>query len=121
VAAATGKPLLAVLAAGDRDGLCGYGGDALRSGALADRRVIELVNAEFVPVWINVRTTALPRLPFVAEVLVGAKTILNPQPSILSASISSALRDGTQCYAAVDAADYLSLLGKALKRYRGEL
>ena len=29
--------------------------------------------------------------------------------------------DGTHCYAAVDAPDYLSLLTKALHRHRGEL
>jgi hypothetical protein len=110
--------------------------------------VIDLINAEFVPVWINVRTTALPRLPWVAEVLVGAKVdadnkvidpfskgfflrsvvlspdltrILNPAPSTLAASIGSALADGSQCYAAVDAPDYLSLLLHALKKHRGEI
>jgi hypothetical protein len=101
-----------------------------------------------VPVWINVRTTPLPRLPFVPAVLVNAKvdagnmvvdpfskgfflrsvvlspdlaTILNPAPSTLSGSIASAVRDGTQCYAAVDPLDYLSLLVNALKRHRHEL
>ena len=110
--------------------------------------VVDFVNDEFVPVWINVRTTALPRLPFVPDVLVNAKvdadnmvidpfskgfflrtvvltpdqqTILNRMPSTLAGSIGSALRDGTQAYAAVDAPDYLSMLVKALHRHRGDL
>jgi hypothetical protein len=106
------------------------------------------VNAETVPVWINVRTTALPRLPFVADVLVGAKvdgdnkvidpfskgfflrsvvlspdlgTILNPAPRTVAASLGMALRDGSQDYATVDAPDYLSMLLRAVKRFRGEI
>ena len=100
-----------------------------------------------MPVWINVRTTPLPRLPFVPDVLVNAKvdannmvvdpfskgfflrtvvlspdleTILNRMPSTLAGSIGSALRDGAQAYAAVDAPDYLSMLIKARHRHRGE-
>ncbi len=110
--------------------------------------MIDLVNAEFVPVWINVRTTPLPRLPFVPDVLVNAKvdvdnkvidpfskgfflrsvvlspdlkTILNRAPATVAGSVREAVLDGTQCYAAVDAPDYLSLLIKALHRHRGEL
>ena len=48
------------------------GGDYLRSAALRDARVIERVNAEFVPVWINIRTTPVPPFPFVRDVLVTA-------------------------------------------------
>jgi hypothetical protein len=107
-----------------------------------------MINADFVPVWINVRTTPLPRLPFVPDVLVGAKvdagnkvidpfskgfflrsvvlspdgqTILNRSPSTVAGSIGSALRDGSQFYATIDTPDYLSMLGKALKRHRGEI
>ena len=110
--------------------------------------MIDLINAEFIPVWINVRTTPLPRLPFVPDVLVNAKvdadnkvvdpfskgfflrsvvlspdleTILNRAPATIAGSVKEAVLDGTQCYAAVDAPDYLSLLTKALHRQRGEL
>ena len=101
-----------------------------------------------MPVWINVRTTPLPRLPFVPDVLVNAKVdannmvvdpfskgfflrsvvlspdlqhILNRAASTVAGSIREVALDGTQCYAAVDAPDYLSLLTKALHRHRGEL
>ncbi|MDB4964777.1 MAG: hypothetical protein JWN44_466 [Myxococcales bacterium] len=107
-----------------------------------------MINADFVPVWINVRTTPLPRSSFVAEVLVGAKVdgdnkvvdpfskgfflrsvvlspdgqrILNHSPRTVAGSLGEALRDGTQVYATIDTGDYLSMLGKALKRHRGEL
>jgi hypothetical protein len=110
--------------------------------------VIEMVNAEFVPVWINVRTTPLPRLPFVPDVLVNAKvdadnkvldpfskgfflrsvvlspdlqTILNRAPSTIAGTVREVALEGTQSYAAVDPPDYLSLLTKALHRHRGEL
>lgn len=110
--------------------------------------MIDLINANFVPVWINVRTTPLPRLPFVPDVLVNARvdadnkvvdpfskgfflrsvvlspdlaTILNRAPSTIAGSIREVAVDGTQCYAAVDAPDYLSMLQKALHRHRGEL
>ena len=105
--------------------------------------MIDLVKREFVAVWINVRTTPLPRLPFVRDVLVNARvdadnkvvdpfsqgfflrsvvlmpdgqTILNRAPSTTAASIREALVEGTQCYAAIDAPDYLSMLMKSLKR-----
>ena len=98
-----------------------------------------------MPVWIDVRTTPLPRLPFVPDVLVNAKvdgdnkvidpfsrgfflrsvvlspdlgTILNRAPSTIAGSIAAVVRDGTQCYAAVDAPDYLSMLQHALARQK---
>ena len=101
-----------------------------------------------MPVWINVRTTPLPRLPFVPDVLVNAKvdadnkvidpfskgfflrsvvlspdlqTILNRAPSTVAGSVREAVLDGTQAYATIDAPDYLSMLQKALHRHRGEL
>src|SRR3954453_938929 len=100
-----------------------------------------MLNAEFVPVWINVRTTPLPRLPFVPDVLVNAKVdvdnkvidpfskgfflrtvvlspdlqrILNRAPSTVAGSVREVALDGTQGYAAVDPPDYLSMLVKAL-------
>ena len=117
----------------------------LRSAALADARVIELINDRFVPVWINVRTTPLPRKAFVGEVLVNARVdasnliidpfsegfflrsavltpdgehLLNRNPSTVSASIAHVLREGDNAYANVDAGDYLVMLRKALERYR---
>src|SRR3954462_11210178 len=99
-----------------------------------------MINADFVPVWINVRTTPLPRLPFVPDVLVNAKvdadnkvidpfskgfflrsvvlspdlrTILNRAPSTVSASLREAITEGTQVYATIDGPDYLSMLQKA--------
>ena len=107
-----------------------------------------MINGEFVPVWINVRTTPLPRLPFVPDVLVNAKvdadnkvldpfskgfflrtvvlspdlqTILNRSPSTIGGTMREVAFEGTQSYAAVDPPDYLSLLVKALHRHRGEL
>jgi hypothetical protein len=107
-----------------------------------------MVNGDFVPVWINVRTTPLPRLPFVADVLVNAKVdadnkvvdpfskgfflrsvvlspdltrVLNHAPSTVAGTVREVALEGTQSYAAVDAPDYLSLLIKALHRHRGEL
>ena len=105
--------------------------------------MIDLINDGFVPVWINVRTTPLPRLPFVPDVLVNAnvdgenkvidpfsrgfflrsvvlspdlQTILNRAPSTIAGSVREVVVDGTQCYAAVDPPDYLSMLQKALVR-----
>ncbi len=99
-----------------------------------------------MPVWINVRTTPLPRLPFVPDVLVGAKvdadnkvvdpfskgfflrsvvlspdlqTILNRAPATVAGSLAAAIRDGSQDYATIDAPDYLSMLRHALWRFRG--
>lgn len=94
------------------------------------------------------RTTPLPRLPFVPDVLVNARvdgdnkvidpfskgfflrsvvlspdltTILNREPKSMGATLVEVARDGTQGYAAVDAPDYLSLLHKALHRHRGDI
>jgi hypothetical protein len=39
----------------------------------------------------------------------------------VAGSLASALRDGSQFYATIDTPDYLSMLGKALKRHRGEI
>jgi len=71
-AARVGKPMLVVLGAGEKDGAVCLGADYLRSSALADARVIEQINRDLVPVWINIRTTSLPPWPFVKDVLVTA-------------------------------------------------
>ena len=61
-----GRPILAVMIAGEKDGAVCLGGDYLRSAALRDQTVIDAVNDQFVPVWINVRTTPIPSFPFSA-------------------------------------------------------
>jgi hypothetical protein len=106
--------------------------------------VIAGINAELVPVWINVRTTPLPRLAIIPDVLVNARvdsgnmikdpfsegfflrsvvlspdgaTILNPSPKTVAGSLSRAIFEGDNSYAAIDAGDYLSMLRRSLRRY----
>ena len=140
------KPLLVVLVAGEIDGPCCYGGDAMRGDALSDSRVIELVNRELVPVWINIRRQAVPT-PALERGLVTAtldakrhitdtwsrcffnrsivlspdgSTVLNPQIETLGKGVSQIALDGKLGYAEVNAGDYLVMMGKALARFRGE-
>lgn len=49
------------------------GGAALRGGALNNREVVEHINRDFVPVWVNARSTPLPDFPDREEVLMGTK------------------------------------------------
>src|SRR5262245_10346421 len=106
----------------------------LRDGALSDRRVIDLLNTELVPVWINVRTQALPRLPVWPHVLTGARldaqnrvidplskgffvrnvvvtpdclSLLNPQAETVSGSMHTYVTDGYYAYAQTEAGDLL--------------
>ena len=106
--------------------------------------MIGLLNAEFVPVWINVRTTALPPQPWVRDVLVNARvddanriidpfsegfflrsvvlapdggTVLNRQPTTVAGSLASIARNGDLAYAEVDGPGYLSMLRKALVQF----
>jgi len=108
---------------------------------LSDADVIELVNAEFVPVWINIRTTPIPDLACMEEVLHGVEldwelrvqgnfsqgfflrsvvlasdgeTLLNPQPG--KATIWKLIGDGYFPYAQVKPEDYLKMLRAALER-----
>ncbi len=108
--------------------------------------MIQQINGELVAVWINVRTTPLPRLAIIPDILVNAKvdgnnmivdpfsegffvrsvvltpdgrTILNPSPKTVGGSISRAVLDGDNSYAAIDAGDYLTMLRHALRRFRG--
>lgn len=107
--------------------------------------MIARINAELVPVWINVRTTPLPRLAIIPDVLVNARvdgsnmivdpfsegfflrsvvltpdgsTILNPSPKTVAGSISRAIFEGDNSYAALDPGDYLSMLHRSLRRFR---
>jgi hypothetical protein len=105
--------------------------------------VIDLISNDFVPVWINVRVTPLPRRAWVPDVLVNARvdasnkiidpfsegffvrsvvltpdgeTILNRNPTTVGASLAKAITEGDNMYAAVDAPDYLTMLRHALAR-----
>ncbi len=137
-----GRPVLVVMIAGEKDGAICLGGDYLRSSALTDARVIERINRDFVPVWINVRTTPLPPFPFLKDVLVTAtvdgerrvtdlfsrnyflrsvivsadgQRLLNPGPGTVSATAKSLLFEGDFSYETNDPDSYLSMLKHALK------
>ena len=115
----------------------------LRDGALSDPEVVDLVNDEFVPVWVNVRTTPVPDVACMEEVLDRVKvdannvvqggfnqgfflrsvvlasdgvTLLNPQPG--HAGLSDLFTVGYFPYAQVKAKDYLPMLRDALERCR---
>jgi hypothetical protein len=117
----------------------------LRSAALSDSRVIDMVNSEFVPVWINVRTTPLPHLQAVRAALVNARiderdfiadlfsrgffvrsvvlspdgrTLLNPAAGSIASAMAPLMLEGKLGYAEVNAGDYLVMLRQALERYR---
>ena len=115
----------------------------LRDGALSDPEVITLVNEEFVPVWINVRTTPVPDLACMNEVLHNVEvnpdgrvqgsfsqgfflrsvvlasdgeTLLNAQPG--GASLGDLFSEGHFKYGQVKAKHYLPMLRDALARAR---
>lgn len=115
----------------------------LRDGALSDPQVVALVNDEFVPVWINVRTTPVPDLACMEEVLHNVavnpdnlvqgsfsqgfflrsvvlasdgETLLNPQPG--GASLDDLFTEGHFPYGQVKAKHYLPMLRGALERFR---
>jgi hypothetical protein len=144
-AAQTGRPLLVVMASGEKDGATCPGADFLRADALRSAPVIELINREYVPVWINVRTTALPPFPFLHEILVTAKLdearrvidrwsrtfyvhtilaspdgqrLLNPGASTVAATARALLFEGNFSYEAIEAGEYLGMLRRALTRLR---
>ena len=106
--------------------------------------MIANINADLVPVWINVRTTPLPPLAIIPDVLVNARvdsrnmikdpfsegfflrsvvlspdggTILNPSPKTVAGSISRAMLEGNNSYAALDPGDYLSMLRRSLRQF----
>jgi len=116
----------------------------LRSAALSGPRVIQLLNDEFVPVWINVRTTPLPHLPAMRAALVNARlddrdfiadlfsqgffvrsvvvspdgaTLLNPAAATIASAMRPLALDGSLGYAEVNPGDYLVMLTQALARY----
>jgi hypothetical protein len=116
------------------------GANALRSGALSDRRVIERINARYVPVWVDVRKSALPPLPdreqfivrtqldasgrvcdtfsqgfFLRTLVVSSdgRRLLNPQPPDVAGSRDTFRHRGHFSYAQVKADDYLEMLDGA--------
>lgn len=142
-AAATGQPLMVVLASGEVDGATCPGADFLRSDALRDPRVIALANRSFVPVWMNVRTTPLPAWPFLKDVLVTAKldadnrvvdkwsrtffvhtilvspdgqVLLNPGAKTVAQTAKALLFDGNFSYEMLEAGEYLGALQRALAK-----
>ena len=131
------------MASGEKDGAACPGADILRSDALVDGRVIALINRAYVPVWLNVRTTALPRFPFLSQILVTAKVdsenrvvdwfsrtffvhtilvspdgerLLNPGATTVGATARQLLVDGTFSYEMLEAGEYLGALQRALRR-----
>jgi hypothetical protein len=110
---------------------------------LSDPEVIALINEEFVPVWINIRTSPIPDLACMNEVLdrvevdsdrivqgsfsqgfflrsvvlaCDGETLLNPQPG--RASLGDLITVGHFPYAQVHARHYLPMLRGALERAR---
>ena len=143
-AARLGKPMLVVFGAGEKDGAVCLGADYLRSSALADPRVVEEVNRDLVPVWINVRTTPFPPFPFLQDVLVTAtvnadrmvidnfsrafffrslvvsadgQTLYNPGAKTVSEAAKQLIVYGTWTFEANEPGEYLSMLHHAKDRY----
>ena len=143
-----GRPMVVVMIAGEKDGAVCMGGDYLRSAALRDERVIAKLNEEFVPVWLNVRTTPVPPWPFVKDILVTAtldahnrvvdvwsrnyfvhsiivspdgQRLLNPGASTVASTARSLIFEGDFSYSTIDPGDYLVMLRNALNRFRGTL
>jgi hypothetical protein len=105
--------------------------------------VVALINDEFVPVWINVRTTPLPDLACMDQVIEGieydadgyitgsfsqgfflrsivlasdGETLLNPQKS--KAALGDLFSDGHFPYGQVKPKHYLPMLRESLDRAR---
>ena len=105
--------------------------------------MVDFVNEEFVPVWINVRTTPVPDLACMEEVLHNVRvnangfiqgsfsqgfflrsvvlasdgeTLLNPQPG--GASLGDLFTEGHFKYGQVKPQHYLPMLRQALDRAR---
>ncbi len=138
-----GRPVLTVMIAGEKDGPTCFGGDVLRSAALNDDRVLQLINDRFVPVWVNVRTTAVPPFPFLGEVLVTGKVdadrrvidrfsrtfffrsvistsdgqaLLNPGAPTVAKTARKIVFEGDSSYEANTPEDYLTMMMHALDR-----
>lgn len=117
----------------------------LRSEALSNSDVIDILNSEFVPVWINVRETPLPHAPFWNEVLENARigpdgrivdafsqgfflrqvvvtpdgqTLLNSQAASVSGSMSTMAHESHFAYAQTNPLDVKNMLAVALRTYQ---
>jgi hypothetical protein len=113
--------------------------------ALSDPRIIQLVNDHFVPVWINVRTTPIPDLPRLDQVLIEGKldehryisnlfslgffvraVVLNPEGDTIlnwqkNSVIGRGMRvftDGSYSYAQLTAHDIEPELKDSLERFQ---
>ncbi len=102
------------------------------------------IDDHFVPVWINVRTEALPRFPFLDQVLINARvdkenrvvdpfskgffvrsvvvspdgqTLLNPGPSSVLGFAAKTILEGDMNYANADPGDFLSMVMHAYNRW----
>ncbi len=120
------------------------GGHALRSVALSDPGIIALLNDHFVPVWIDVRTTPVPDVRRLDQVLIDARldqsrhianlfslgfflrsvvldpeatTILNWQPTTLLGSGVHLWKDRSFAYAQFGVDEYRAMLHEALERF----
>lgn len=104
----------------------------LRDGALSDDKVIDLVNAEFVPAWINIRTTPVPdvsaldtartEVPMDADrnVAAGFSRTFLVRSVAMTPDGKTALNPDS-CgggFPITKADDYLAMLRGALERYR---
>jgi hypothetical protein len=143
-AARLDRPVLVVMIAGEKDGPSCMGGDYLRSAALRDPQVIDVINKQFVPVWINVRTTPVPRWPFLADVLTTAtvdkdgrftdrwsrtfyvhsvivspdgQRLLNKGAGTVASTAHALIFEGNFSYSAIDPGEYLGMLKRALERF----
>jgi hypothetical protein len=139
-----GRPILVVMVAGPKDGPTCLGGDWLRTSALRDARVIQMINDQFVPVWINVRNTPIPPFPFVQQVLVTAtidkdnrvvdwfsrsfflrsviatpdgQTLLNPSAPTVAKTTAKVVFEAESGYQSNEPGDYLTMLKHALDRF----
>ncbi|HHO52571.1 MAG TPA: hypothetical protein ENK18_17305 [Deltaproteobacteria bacterium] len=107
-----------------------------------DPRVIDTLNRDFVPVWVNIRNTRLPELPDREEVLMGTLvdrkgrvigpaaqgfflrilvlepsdlSLLNRQAQTARASTATFLKEGHYAYAQAKARHLLPMLHDALQ------
>ncbi len=143
-----GKPMLVIFGAGEKDGAVCLGADYLRSSALADQRVIDAINRDLVPVWINVRTTPLPPFPFLQDVLVTAtvdtnrrvidnfsrgfffrslmvsadgQTLFNPGAKTVREATKQLVFNGSWTFEANEPGEYLSMLQCGMEKYEARL
>ena len=109
--------------------------------------MIDLVNDQFVPVWLNIRKEEIPNVAVLDQVMLNGRLdstrrvhdlasrgfflrsvvltpdgseLLNPQATTIEESVKTYSRHGYYAYAQVKAVDYLVMLHGALNRYDQE-